>query len=220
MPRALSRRRARRGAALGRGIVLSTGRVPAAVAWARRGLGEVTVAPVEGWTVIAATGPAQARYPYDDAVRTLAGRPVSWRLRAALGFFRVGSQAVIVVHPSGWRPTVRWLIWTPRNGLVAPDGLPEASIADVVIVAGLHTSLQAKAAATLAELLQRGDGTADDILREALEILALPGADLLAGTNDIRALPGARVVPPKPRYAREFDRLIDELERDRSETEV
>lgn len=199
---------------------MSTGRVQAAVAWGKRGLGEVTVAPLEGWAVIAPTGVAQARYPYDDAVRTLAGRPVSWRMRPSLGFFRVGAQAVIVLHPRTWRPTVRWLIWTPHHGLVVPDDLPEAAIADVVIVAGLHTSLQAKAATSLAALLERGDGTAADILAEALEILALPGADLLAGTTDIRALPGARVVPPKPRYAREFDRLIDELERQRSETEV
>lgn len=190
------------------------------MAWAKRGLGEVTVAPVEGWTIIAPTGVAQARYPYDDAIRTLAGRPVSWRMRPALGFFRVGSQAVIVLHPRGVRPTVRWLIWTPHNGLVPPDELPQASVADVVIVAGLDQSLQARAATSLASLLERGDGTADDILREALEILALPGAELLAGKADIRALPGARVVPPKPRFAREFDRLIDELERERSETEV
>lgn len=200
--------------------MLSTGRVPAAVAWAKRGLGEVTVAPVEGWTIVSATGVAQARYPYDDAVRTLAGRPVSWRMRASLGFFRVGSQAVIVLHPRGWRPVVRWLIWTPRNGRVPPDGLPEAEVADVVIVAGLDQSLQARAATSLTALLERGEGTADDILREALEILALPGAELLAGKADIRALPGARVVPPKPRFAREFDKLIDELERERSETEA
>ncbi len=222
MPRAHSRRRGRgrRRAAIGRGIVLSAGRIESAASWARRGLGELTMAAVEGWTMISATGPAQARYPYDDAVRTLAGRPVSWRMRPALGFFKVGAQAVIVLHPAGMRPVVRWLIWTPHHGLVAPEGLPAARIPDVVVVSGLDTRVQARAAAALAALLRRADLEAAQILTGALDILALPGAGVLTGDTCITTLPGARSVSPKARYAREFDRLLDELELERSGAEA
>lgn len=222
MPRVLSKRRARarRAAAVGRGILLSTGRQPTAVAWARRGMGEVTVASVDGWTLIAPTGPARARYPYDDAVRTLAGRPVGVRMRPTLGFFKVGSQATITVHPPGWRAEVRWLIWAPRLGMIPPDGLPAAPIADIVVVAGLDTDVQARAASRMQALLESGEGTAESVLAGVLDILALPGADVLADEVDIRTLPDARVVPPKPKYAREFERLLDELARERAEEET
>lgn len=222
VPRALSRGRARtrRTAAVGRGILLSTGRQATAVSWARRGMGEVTIAPVDGWTIIAPTGPARVRYPYDDAVRTLAGRPVGRRMRPALGFFKVGSQAVITVHPPGWRSEIRWLIWAPRLGIVPPEGLPEAPIADIVVVAGLDIEVQTRAAHRMRALLEAGEGSAESTLTEVLDILALPGGELLTEVLDIRVLPEARVVPPKPKYAREFERLLDELARERAEQET
>lgn len=183
-------------------------------------MGEVTVASAEGWTLIAPTGPARARYPYDDAVRTLAGRPVSLWMRPALGFFRVGAQAIITLHPPGWRSDVRWLIWTPKRGFVSPEGLDQARIADIVVVAGLPHEVQSRAAAELAAVVENGAGSAESVLTRAMDILALPGAPLLGNRSDIRSLPGARVVPPKPKYAREFEKLLDELARERAEEET
>ncbi|MDO5712047.1 MAG: hypothetical protein Q4P32_09965 [Micrococcales bacterium] len=176
----------------------------------------MSVAPLDGWTVVVPTGPVRARYPYDDAVRTLAGRPVALWMRPALGFFHVGRQAVITVHPDGWRPVQRWALWTPREGLVAPVGLPPARPADVLSAAGASRDLTAALRAAV------GDGHLDAgvVLREVLDLLGLPGSDLLMGRTQIADLPGARLVEPAPRHARAFDRVVSDEARHRIETEA
>ncbi len=197
--------------------------------WSRRGLGSVTVAPWDGWTVVMPTGPARARYPYDDAVASLAGRPVGVWMRPALGFFQLGRQAVVTVHPAAWRAVPRWAIWTVRDGLVPPIGLPAARPADLIAAAGLADddaagSLDAPGQAALAErlrlTLRDGDGDAVGVLRAVLDTLSLPGIDLLTGDVEIGQLPGARVVDPAPRHARAFDRVVAEEARHRIELEA
>lgn len=247
MPRAASRRlaarRGRRAISTGRGILLSRCRPETAAAWARRGLGAVTIAPLEGWTVIMATGPARARYPYDDAVTTLAGRPVGVWMRPTLGFFHLGRQGVVTVHPATWRAVARWAIWTPRDGLVAPVGLPAARPEDLLAAAGAQTSPghgwraddpgshaptlergdgppEAQRVAALRAALRDGDTDALDVLRTVMDILAMPGHELLSGAADIAALPGARLLEPAPRHARAFDALVSEATRHDIELEV
>lgn len=83
------------------------------------------------------SGPARARYPYDDAVASMAGRPAGVWMRPTLGFFQLGRQATVTVHPAAWRSVPRWAIWTPRDGLVPPVGLPGARPADLLTAAGL-----------------------------------------------------------------------------------
>ncbi len=84
----------------------------------------LTVATLHGWTVVAPAGPPMARPPYDDPVRTLAGRPAGLRMRPALGFFLVGRQAVVTVHAQPWYGGQRWAIWTPGDALMQVPGLP------------------------------------------------------------------------------------------------
>ncbi|WP_168583722.1 hypothetical protein [Gephyromycinifex aptenodytis] len=196
--------------------MLSPGRPDAAAWWARRGLGPLLLAPLEGWTLIVPAGNVQARPPYDDAVRTLAGRPVGWRMRPSLGFFHVGRQAVITLHPRRRPRSVRWLIWTPHDGSVPPRGLPAARIADVVAAADAGPAAEEALSALLAE----GAAEAHEVLRAALEILNLPGADVLFGDTDPATLPGARKIRPPDRYARAFDRLLREERRHRAEQET
>lgn len=214
MPRVRSRR-AKRAAirVCGRGILLSPGRPEAALWWARHGLGPLLLAPLDGWTLVVPAGAVQARPPYDDAVRTLAGRPVGWRMRPALGFFQVGRQAVITLHPQRRPRSVRWLIWTPHDGSVPPRGLPTARIADVVAAA--DAAPQAEEA--LDTLLMDGAANAQEVLRTAMDILNVPGAEVLFDETDPRTLSGARTVTPPDRHARAFDRLLTEERRFRVE---
>ncbi|MBO3142360.1 hypothetical protein [Dermatophilus congolensis] len=197
------------------GVLLSTGRSSAVVAWAQRGIAEVGVASVEGWTLLSPAGPSRVRFPYDDPVRALAGRPVSMGMRPAIGIFRVGQQAAVTLHPRGFRREVRWIIWTPGEGMVPPAGLLEADIADVVASSGLPQSRQAHASAVLHRVLVDGGGIAAEVVDAVFETLALPGVELFSEHGDVRALPGVRVVTPREKYAREFEKVVDELVRER-----
>lgn len=213
----------------GRGFVLAPCSPQAAIGWARRGLGPVVVAPLDGWSVVVPAGYPRARAPYDDPVRTLAGRPVARRMRPALGFFHVGRQAVVTVNPARvWSPT-RWLIWTPRDGAVPPQGLPPARPSDLAAAArdsaaGASAALGAGESrdveTRLREIFGSGASSAPQVLTEALRVLGLPGAPLLTGDLDPTTLAHARVVTPAPRHARAFDRLVADEQRYRTEMEA
>lgn len=217
-------RRGRRPISAGRGFVLSRCRPETAAAWGRRSLGAVTVAPLEGWTVVMPTGPARARYPYDDAMASLAGRPAGVWMRPTLGFFQLGRQAVLTVNPAAWRAVTRWAIWTPREGLVAPVGLPAARPGDLLAASGVAIGESERSehepAAGLRAVLRNGDNDALGVLGEVLEILDLPGLELLTGQTYVADLPGARVIEPAGRHARAFDRLVAEEARHRIELEA
>lgn len=223
MPRAASRRRRRTGgpaSGSGRGFVLSTARPETVLPWARRGIAPLAVAELDGWSVIAPAGRPMARPPYDDPVRTLAGRPVGLRMRPALGFFRVGRQAVVVVHSRRWRAVPRWAVWTPHDGAVTMSGFPTAHPDDLVTVAGtLPAPARAGAEADLALLW--GDGSLDAVrvLTSTLSILGLPGAEIIESITEVSDIPGARILRPKERHARAFDKLIEEQSRYAQEAE-
>lgn len=212
----MAARRGRRPISTGRGLVLSRCRPETALAWGRRGLGAVTVATLEGWTVVVPTGPARARYPYDDAVRSLAGRPVAVWMRPAIGLFHLGRQAVVTVQPDGWRPVQRWAMWTPRDGLVQPAGLASARPGDLLAAAGADAGL----APALREAFGDTQPDAGAVLHRVLDVLGLPGGELLSGERDVADLPGARVAEPAPRHARAFDRIVSDETRHRTETEA
>ena len=82
---------------------MTRGRADAVAAWAGRGLVPVHLVPFDGWTVLQPAGPSRGHPPYDDALQVLAGRPVPGRLRSAIGLFAVGGNAVVTMHPYGWR---------------------------------------------------------------------------------------------------------------------
>lgn len=204
-----------------RGILLSAGRIEWALSWARRGLGPLTVAPLEGWTVIVPAGPPMARPPYDDPVRTLAGRPVGIGMRPAIGLFQVGRQAVVTVQAGRWRPVHRWAIWTRHDALVNTPDLPPARITHMAAVAGaVGGALLAGAEPALWQLWRDGSLQPAEVLEGTFRLLGLPGHDVLTGEREPAALLGARTVEPNPRHARAFDRLIEEQARERSEQEA
>jgi len=200
--------------------VLSQCRPEVALAWARRGLGPMLVGQLDGWTVVAPDGPPKARFPYDDAVRTLAGRPAGMRMRPALGFFEVGRQAVVTCHPPQWRAVQRWAVWTPREGSVSIPGLPTARPVDLAAAAGLDVVRAIRAETALHDIFADGSSDASAVLAAALLELGLPGRELLAGESAVADLPGVRRVVPKDRHARSFDKLVQEEERYRLEEDL
>lgn len=200
--------------------MLSQCRPEVAVAWAKRGLGPALIGQMDGWTVVVPDGPPKARFPYDDAVRTLAGRPVGLRMRPALGFFQVGRQAVVTCHPAQWRAVERWAVWTPRDGFVSIPGLPTARPSDLVASAGLDVVRAIRAELALHDIFGDGGSDAEAVLAATLLELGLPGRDLVAGEARVADLPGERRIIPKDRHARYFDKLVREEERYRLEEEM
>ena len=192
------------------------GRPDAVATWARRGLLPVHVVPLRGWTAVLPAGPSQAMPPYDDTLRTFAGRPIASRLRSALGLFVVDGNAVITVHPSGRRAIQRWLVWSPGQGVVQPRHLVAGRPADLVIAAG--TGHRA-AARVVRDLLADPDGDAEGMLADLLTLLALPGSDLLNGGLDPTAAKGATLVEPDEQQVARFERIIGVEARHRAELE-
>jgi len=70
-------------------MLLLQGEPSPVASWAERGLLPVHIVPLSGWTAVLPAGPSHARPPYDDTLKTLAGRPVPSRLRPAIGLFAV-----------------------------------------------------------------------------------------------------------------------------------
>jgi hypothetical protein len=197
-------------------MLLLRGSPYAVATWARRGLVPVHVLPLEGWTAVLPAGPSRATPPYDDTLKTFAGRPVASRLRSAIGLFVVDGRAVITVHPSGWRAIQRWFVWSPGQGVVQPRRLAAGRPADLVIAAG---SRDGAARRGVRDVLVATGGDAHGVLGDLLALLALPGADLLGGGRDPAAARGSTLVEPGEQHVARFERIISVEARQRAELE-
>jgi hypothetical protein len=197
-------------------MLLLQGAPDSVVSWARRGLLPVHVVPFERWTAVLPAGPSQARAPYDDTLKTLAGRPVPSRLRPAIGLFAVDGNAVVSAHPSGWRARQRWFVWAPGEGVLQPPELPAGRPADLVVASGTRDRTARR---WVRELLVDGSGDAPHLLAGLLELLALPGSDLLDGRRDPVATRGYTLVEPGEQHVARFERIIGDEARHQAELE-
>jgi hypothetical protein len=184
--------------------------------WAQRGLMPVHVVPLDGWTAVLPAGPSLAMPPYDDTVKTLAGRPVPSRLRSAIGLFAVDGNAVISTHLSGLRTTRRWFVWAPGEGVVQPWQLAAGRPADLIAAAGTH---ERGARSLVRDILVDGGGDAPGLLSDLLDLLALPGADLLDGVQDPVTVPCCTTVEPGEQYVARFEKIVTDEARYRAELE-
>jgi len=184
--------------------------------WAQRGLMPVHVVPLEGWTAVLPAGPSQASPPYDDTLKTLAGRPVPSRLRSAIGLFVVDGKAMISAHPCGWRAVQRWFVWSPGEGVVQPRQLIAGRPADLVAAAGTRDRTARR---RVRDMLVDAGGDAPGLLRELLAVLGLPGSDLFDGGQDPAAAPGATKVEPGEQHVARFERIISDEARHKAELE-
>ncbi|MDQ1483134.1 MAG: hypothetical protein QOF35_1210 [Actinomycetota bacterium] len=199
----------------GRGMILMQGRPDPVAAWAERGLMPVHVVPLQEWTAVLPAGASHARPPYDDTLKTLAGRPVPSRLRSAIGLFVVDGNAVVSAHAAGRRATQRWFVWSPGEGIVQPRQLEPGRPADLVAAAGTRDRAVRRG---VRDLLLDVGGDAHGLLDELLAVLALPGAELLDGGNPV-AVPGSTVVEPGDQHVARFERIVSDDARHRAELE-
>ena len=197
-------------------MLLLRGKQDAVATWASRGLVPVHVVPLEGWTAVLPAGPSRAMPPYDDTIKALAGRPVASRLRSAIGLFAVDGNAVVTVHPYGWRAIQRWFVWSPGHGVVRPRHLAAGRPADLIAAAGTRDGAARRG---VLNLLVDGGGDADGVLGDLMALLSLPGSDLLDGGQDPAASQGSRLVEPGERHVARFERIIDDQTRHRTELE-
>jgi len=197
-------------------MVLLRGKPDAVATWASHGLVPVHVVPLEGWTAVLPAGPSRAMPPYDDTLKALAGRPVASRLRSAIGLFAVDGNAVVTVHPHGWRATQRWFVWSPGQGVVRPPHLAAGRPADLIAAAG---TCDGAARRGVLDLLVDSGGDANGMLGDLMALLSLPGSDLLDGGQDPAASPGSTVVEPCERQVARFERIADDQARHEVELE-
>jgi hypothetical protein len=197
-------------------MLLLQGSPDSVVSWAQRGLLPVHVVPLERWVAVLPAGPSQARAPYDDTLKTLAGRPVPSRLRPAIGLFAVDGNAVVSAHLSGWRATQRWFVWAPGEGVLQPRELAAGRPADLVVASGTRDRTARR---WVRELLVDGSGDAPHLLAGLLELLALPGSDLLGGRRDPVATRGYTLVEPGEQHVARFEKIISDEARHRAELE-
>jgi hypothetical protein len=197
-------------------MLLLQGEPEPVASWAQRGLMPVHVVPLEGWTAVLPAGPSLAMPPYDDCVRTLAGRPVPSRLRSVIGLFAVDGNAVISTHASGWRATRRWFVWAPGEGVVQPRQLAAGRPADLIAAAGTY---ERGAHSLVRDILVDGGGDAPGLLSDLLDLLALPGADLLDGGQDPVTVPGCTTIEPGEQYVARFEKIVTDEARHRAELE-
>ncbi|MEP7193092.1 MAG: hypothetical protein ABI903_09530 [Actinomycetota bacterium] len=200
----------------GRGMLLVRGEPEPVASWAQRGLMPVHVVPLQGWTAVLPAGPSHAMPPYDDSLKTLAGRPIPSRLRSAIGLFAVDGNAVITTHPSGWRATQRWFVWSPGQGVVQPRQLVAGRPSDLIAAAGTH---EKGARSLVRDILVDGGGNAPGLLSDLLDLLALPGADLLDGGQDPVTVPGTITVEPDEQRVARFEKIVSDEARHRAELE-
>ena len=197
-------------------MLLLRGQPDVVSTWARRGLSPVHVVPLNGWTAVLPAGPSRARPPYDDTIKTLAGRHVASRLRSAIGLFAVDGNAVVTVHPTGWRAIPRWFVWSPGRGVVRPWHLAPGRPADLLTAAGIRDGRVRRG---IRDIFVEGGGDADGVLGDLMALLSLPGADLLDGGLDPATVQGSTLVEPDEHQVARFDRIVSDQAMHRAELE-
>ncbi|GAA2738973.1 hypothetical protein GCM10009867_33140 [Pedococcus aerophilus] len=194
-----------------RGLLLVRAKPGSVASWVRRGLVACDVVPLGEWTALRpAERSSRASAPYDDAIAVLAGRPLPYRLRPALGFFVVDHRAVVSLQPKGFRPAHRWVVWEPETGPARTPGLEVARPPELVASARSRTS-----ASEVHQVLKDDSGDAPRLLRRLLDVLALPGADLLDPSDH----PRGQVVTPTAQAVARFESRMAEQAQHRAELE-
>ena len=152
----------------------------------------------------------------DCTATTLAGLPVDSRLRSAIGLFAVDGNAVVTVHPAGWRAIQRWFLWSPGQGVTRAWHLNPGRPADLVAAAGIRDG---RVRRDVRDVLVEMGGDADSVLSDLMSLLSLPGSDLLDGGQDSATAQGSMLVEPDVGHIARFERVVSEQALHRAEQE-
>jgi hypothetical protein len=188
------------------------GQVDGVRTWVSGGLVPAWVVPAASWTLIVPAGPPATAAPYDDPVTMLGGRPVPGRLRPALMLVADGNRAVITVQVAGRAARRRWLVWSRGVGMADVADLPRAPLGLLAHLAGggdQRGSGPAPGAVgrrdALRAALAGDERTGARVVDDLLGALGLPGAGIVAGQVEVRALPGVLRVEPDRDVVARFD---------------
>ncbi|HET8600692.1 MAG TPA: hypothetical protein VFL99_10230 [Segeticoccus sp.] len=185
------------------GLLLSRGPAVTVTSWARRGVVPVRVHELEPWVAVVPDGPSAARPPYDESLRVLAARPVASRMRPSVGCFVIDRAAVVTVHPPGWRPVQRWVLWHPDHGVARVPDLPLARPGDIARAVGAPARTTE---GVVRDALRTPAPDALTLLEGLMEVLRLPGFRLLAAARGAAAV--GTLVEPEPRHVDRFERTV------------
>lgn len=204
------------GPAVVGGLLLVSGSLPRVSRWASSGLVRVEAAPLdEWWTALApGAGASVPAAPYDDPWTMLLNRPIPWRLRPAIGVLVHQDQALIAVTPKRVRSSQRWLAWRRGIGAVDVDPLPRAALRTLLVAADRD---EPWTLGRLREVLDDDAGSPLEFACDVLELLELPGEDLLRGRARLADLDGAQHLEADPKRQAEFDQVVADEQANRSE---
>ena len=195
-----------------RGLLLVRAKAGPVSGWVRRGLVACDVVPLGEWTaLLPAERASRASAPYDDAIAVLAGRSAAATAAARARLLRRRP-------PCGDQPAAQGIpTLAPLVGLGARDR------------SGAHPGPRCRPAASSSsrpraaapprprstEVLKDDSGDAPRLLRRVLEVLALPGADLLTPSD----APRGQVVAPTAQAVARFESRMAEQAQHRAELE-
>lgn len=189
-------------AAVAQGLLICAGPVEEVAAWAARGVVPVVVAPLGDRTVLVPQDRPAVGAPYDDAATLCAARPAPVRAAPTLGCWLIGERAVLTVQSRHRSRQVCWVVWDPERGVLRPPGIERATPRQVIAAAGGGSR------AELTAMLAERHHPPVRLLQAVLEILALPGAGLLAEPRAAHDLPGAHALHPDQREVGYFEDAV------------
>lgn len=205
------------GPAVVGGLLLVSGSLPRVRRWAATGLIRVEVAPLdEWWTALVPVAGAAAADPYDEPWTLLINRPIPWRLRPAIGVLVHEDQTLIVVTPKRPRGSQRWLAWRRGIGAVEVEPLPRAALRTLLVAADRD---EPWTLGRLREVLDDPAGSPLDFACDVLDLLDLPGQDVVRGRARLAELAGAERVEADPARLAEFDQVVADERANRSEVQ-
>lgn len=170
--------------------------------WAAKSVVPVLVHRLGRHTVLVPRGRSAVGAPYDDAAMMCAARPAPVKLSPAIGFWVIDDRAVITVQSKQWRRQVRWVIWDPHVGILRPPGVDIASPQQVLSAARGGNRDE------LIDLLAERHHPPQRLLSEIVNLLGLPGADVLLNSALLGSWEGAHAHEPDDREVDFFEDAV------------
>lgn len=170
--------------------------------WAAKSVVPVLVHRLGLHTVLVPRGRSAVGAPYDDAAMMCAARPSPIKLAPAIGFWVIDDRAVITVQSKHWRRQIRWVIWDPQVGVLRPPGVDIASPQQVLAAARGGNRNE------LVEMLAERRHPPQRLLSAIMNVLGLPGADVVLDPSLVESWESAHAHEPDDREVHFFEDAV------------
>ena len=185
-------------------------------AWLGAGLVDATfVASEQAWQLAAPRLSSDAAGGLaEDPTVLFFNRPVPRALRPAIGLFRSGQTALVVVTARRIGSRAKWLAWRPGIGAVEAGDLTAATARDIAHAAEVT---DAAPIAALRDVLRDPLGDTSHFLEDVLTVLGLPGGDYLTGEKTLKAAPTSELVSANAESRAAYAKIAQDDEQWRDE---